>query len=292
MISSRDFDSKIRPALRPIGHSPSLNVRQQPPQQRIVVAGNDHSIEGHAVHELEKSFFYVPHVAVAVHVLAIDVGHDRQDRRQLQERTITLVGLSHQVLRLSQAGIRSHGVDAAANYDSGIEATRGQHCGHHGCCCGFAVHAGDGNAVLQAHQFGQHLRTLNDRDVHVVRFGDFGIFRGNRGTGDNDLSPRDVFSAMSFKDGCAEARQPLGHGGTFQIGAGNLVAKIEQHLGNAAHANAADTYEMNTLNFGKHKSKAGHGFTLINAALRGSKNAVPAICRLCPRQSPRRGSLL
>ena len=89
----------------------------------------------------------------------------------------------------------------------------------------------------------------------VVRFGDFGILRGNRGTGDNDLGARDVFRAMSFKDGRAQPGQPLGHGGTLQIGAGNLVAEIEQHLGNAAHADAADAYKMNTLNFGEHKIK-------------------------------------
>ena len=39
----------------------------------------------------------------------------------------------------------------------------------------------------------------------------------------------------------------------LQIGAGNLVAEVQQHLGNAAHADAADADKMNSLNFGKHK---------------------------------------
>src|SRR5579862_5326472 len=81
-----DFHLKIRPALRPISHRPPLYFRQQPPQQRIVIAGNDHSIEGHTIHELEKSFLHITHVPVTVHVLAIDVGHHRQDRRQFEER--------------------------------------------------------------------------------------------------------------------------------------------------------------------------------------------------------------
>jgi hypothetical protein len=38
-----------------------------------------------------------------------------------------------------------------------------------------------------------------------------------------------------------------------QVGAADAVAKGEQHFGNAAHANAADAYEMNALNLGKHK---------------------------------------
>ena len=40
--------------------------------------------------------------------------------------------------------------------------------------------------------------------------------------------------------------------GILQIGTGNFVAKIQQHLGNTAHADATDADEMNTLNLGKH----------------------------------------
>jgi hypothetical protein len=38
----------------------------------------------------------------------------------------------------------------------------------------------------------------------------------------------------------------------FQIGAGNFVAEVQQYLGNAAHADAADAYEMDALDFGEH----------------------------------------
>ncbi len=114
------------------------------------------------------------------------------------------------------------------------------------------MHAGDRNAILQAHQLGQHLRTLDHGNVQVMRFGDFRIFDGNGGTGHDDFGTGDVFRAMSFENDSAESRQPLGDGGTFQIRAGNFVAEIEQHLGDAAHADSADAHEMDTLNFGEH----------------------------------------
>ena len=38
----------------------------------------------------------------------------------------------------------------------------------------------------------------------------------------------------------------------FQIGAGDLVAEIQQHFGDAAHADAADAYEMDALDLGEH----------------------------------------
>ena len=49
------------------------------------------------------------------------------------------------------------------------------------------------------------------------------------------------------------AGKPLRDCRISQVGAGNLVAEIQQHLGNAAHADAADAYEMYTLNFGEHE---------------------------------------
>src|SRR5689334_569208 len=57
---------------------------------------------------------------------------------------------------------------------------------------------------------------------------------------------------MAFKNNRASLRQPLRNAGTLQIRARNLVSKRKQYLGNAAHADAADAYKMNTLNFCKH----------------------------------------
>src|ERR1700680_4030764 len=115
------------------------------------------------------------------------------------------------------------------------------------------MHAGDGDAVFQAHQLGQHFRALNHGDVEAVGFGDFGILHGNRRTGHYNFGPRDVFSAMSFEDCSPESGEALVHGRTLQVRARNFVTEIEQHLGNATHADAADTYEMDALNYGEHK---------------------------------------
>ena len=79
------LDQKIRPTLSPIGHRAALHLRQQSPQQRIIVARHYHSVKRHAIHELQKCFLHIPHVAVAIHVLAVDVGHNGENRRKLQK---------------------------------------------------------------------------------------------------------------------------------------------------------------------------------------------------------------
>ena len=114
------------------------------------------------------------------------------------------------------------------------------------------MHAGDRDAILQTHQFGQHLGAWNDRYVEPVRFDDFGIVQRDRRTGDHNFRAGDVLRGMALEDGGAQAGQALGHRRTLQIRTGNPVAKAQQHLGNPAHADAADAYEMNTLDFGEH----------------------------------------
>jgi hypothetical protein len=39
----------------------------------------------------------------------------------------------------------------------------------------------------------------------------------------------------------------------LEIRAGNFVSEIEQHLGNAAHADSTDAYKMNALNLREHE---------------------------------------
>ena len=171
------YDLKIRSLPRAIAHHAALQFRQNAAQHGIVVAGHDNSVERHAIHEFEEGAFDVLQVAIAIHVLAVDVGDDRNDRRELQKRAVTLVGLGDEILRPPQSRVRSHRVHAAANDNGWIEAAAGEHSGNHGSGRGLAMHAADGDAVFQAHQFGQHFGALDDRNMQPVRLFDFGIAR-------------------------------------------------------------------------------------------------------------------
>ena len=59
--------------------------------------------------------------------------------------------------------------------------------------------------------------------------------------------------------------------GLAQIGAGDGVAEVQQNLRDAAHADAANPNEMNTLRFGKHswgRKRVGTHFHLTLTARR------------------------
>ena len=113
--------------------------------------------------------------AVEIQVVGVDVGDHGDGRRELQERAVRLVGLGHQELPLAQLGVGPQGVELAADDDGRVDAAVGQDRGHHGGGGGLAVGAGDGDAVLHAHQFGQHLGPRDDRDHPRLRLEDLRV---------------------------------------------------------------------------------------------------------------------
>ncbi len=90
--------------------------------------------------------------------------------------------------------------------------------------------------------------------MQLSRLADLGILGRNGRTGDDDFGCGDVIRVMSLKNGRAQTGESLGYGGSLEVGAGDLVAEVQQHFGNAAHADAADSHEMNALDFREHKS--------------------------------------
>ena len=73
--------TEIRCFSRAISNDSPFQPRKKP-EKSIVVHTSDHStIEWYAVHEVYECLFHVFHVAITVHVLAIDIGDDGENRR-------------------------------------------------------------------------------------------------------------------------------------------------------------------------------------------------------------------
>ena len=116
------------------------------------------------------------------------------------------------------------------------------------------MHAGDGDAVLQPHQFGQHLGALDHRNMQPARFGDFGIIIAMAELVTTTSAPAMFSAAWPSKSVRPELPAAAVTAELLQVGAGDPVAEVQQHFGDAAHADAADAHEMNALNFGKHEN--------------------------------------
>ena len=177
----------------------------------VVQADDGRAVERNLVDELDEGGADGVERGVVVQVFAVDVGDDREDGRELEERAVAFVGFHHQEIAVAHARVgAAHGAHAAAHHHGGVEAGVIQDGGGHGGGGGFAVAAGDGDAVLEAHQLGQQLAARDHRDLQAAGFLDFGVLFVDRGTDHQGAGSGDVGRGMAFVDGGAQGGQTLG----------------------------------------------------------------------------------
>ncbi len=80
-----EFETIVSFGQRSVGKDAPMHARQNRCKRRVVDAGRNSAVKRDLVHESEKGMLHVVHVAVAVHVLTIEVCHHGKNRRQLQE---------------------------------------------------------------------------------------------------------------------------------------------------------------------------------------------------------------
>ena len=190
---------------------------------------------------------------VVVQVLAIHVGDDGDDGREFEERAVALIGFHHQEIAAAHAGVRAaHGADASAHHHGGVEAGEVQDGGGQGGGGGLAVAAGHRDAVLQAHQLGQQFAARDHGDLQAAGLLHFRVLFVDRGTDDERARAGDVGRGVAFEDTRTHAGQALGDRRQFHVAARDLVAQIEQHFRDAAHADASNSGEMKVLGSKEH----------------------------------------
>ena len=109
---------------------------------------------------------------------------------------------------------------------------------------GLAVRAGDGDAAFQPHQLGQHLGAPHHRQALRARGDQFGIVALDGGGHHHHVGAVEVLGLVADGDLDALVAQALDVGAVGDVRAVHGVAEIGQHLGDAAHADAADADEV------------------------------------------------
>ena len=80
-------------------------------------------------------------------------------------------------------------------------------------------------------------------------------------------------------------RKTLGSAAQLQVGAAHRIAQFEQHFGQSAHADSADTDEVDRLTLEKHFNYVLFRLlTAVSIALRKSTEPRTAVSGLCERQ--------
>ena len=241
-------DHQIGLAGSAVGDHRARDARDDGLHVGLVEAEHGGAVERHAIDELRENVLNLLERGVMVEVLAIDGGHHGDHRREQQEGAVALVGFDHHVFAAAEARRGAGVIHAAADDEGGIEPGGAENRGDHRGGGGLAVRAGDGDAVFQAHQFGQHLGARNDRESSAAPLRRFRDCRG----GWRSWPPPRARRERARRDGLRKfARPRLARrsvtGESAQVGTGDGVAQGQQHLGDAAHADAADAHQMNAL---------------------------------------------
>ena len=178
-------------------------------------------------------------------MVRLDVGDDRDDRRQLQEGPVVLVGFGDEVVALAQPRVGPEDVDLAADDDRRVEAGLGQDHARQRRRRRLAVGAGDGDSLLQAHDLAEHLGPADDRDAPRPGGGDLGVRLGHGRGDDEQVRVFDVRRVVPDRDLRPEGLEPLRVLGAREVAARDLERRgLQEDLGDAAHADAPGPDEV------------------------------------------------
>jgi hypothetical protein len=140
-----------------VGDVAPRNAGQDVLHVRVIEAHHSEAIERDAARELDERVFDLFVRAVMIEVLGIDVRDHGDGRREAQERAVAFVRLGDEQISRAEPRIRAERRHLAADDDGGIEPGRAQDSGDERRGGRLAVRTGDGDAVLHAHELGQHL---------------------------------------------------------------------------------------------------------------------------------------
>ncbi len=227
-----------------VGDVPALHVGEERLHPGVVVAEDGEAVERDPVHEVEEPAPERLRRLPVIEVLRVDVRDDGDGRRDAQERAVGLVRLDDHVVALPELRVRPEGVHLPADHRGGIEAGVGEEVRRHRGGGGLPVRAGDGDAVLEPHELGEHLGPGDDRDLAPPRLHHLGVVAPDRRGDDDDVHLGEVLGGVAPGDATAERGEAPGDVGLLEVGAGDGVAEVEEHLGDAAHADAADPDEV------------------------------------------------
>src|SRR6267143_1567581 len=225
----------------------------------LIDAENCRSVKWHAIHKLDEGALNIFERGVLIEMFAIDGSYHRDYRREHEEAAVALVRFHHKIFAFPEPRGRAHLVDFPANHKRGVKMRRRQHRSNDRGRGRLAVRACHRDSVFQPHQLRKHLRAWYHRNFHFVRFDDFGVIcLHGRGSHDNVRSIS-IGSLVTLVNRGAEILESLGDRGRLGVRAGHGIAESQEHFGNTAHTDAANTDQVNPL---KIAERAHHALAL------------------------------
>ena len=176
----------------------------------IVGAAHGHPVKRNVGHKIKEPLMQRRLGAPMFHVFGVNVGHDRDCRRQAVEGAVAFICLDDHPFALPHARVGPVGVDDATVHNGRVKIAGNHQLRHHRGGGGFAMRARNCDVGFQAHQLGQHFCAAHNRQAARTGGVQFRIagFDGRRNH--HDLGVRNIFGALTLKDQAAQFVQTVG----------------------------------------------------------------------------------
>ena len=127
--------------------------------------------------EVDEALTQTVEIAVVgAEVVVVDVGDDGDERLQMEERRVALVGLRNEITARTETRIGARTLQATADDEGRILATLGEHGRDEACSRGLAVRAGHRDCRAKPHQLAKHFGTRYDRDAQLQSADELRVF--------------------------------------------------------------------------------------------------------------------
>ena len=227
-IGTHVLGANARTRAQSVAHDLLRYLRHYLAHVGVFIAQHGDTVERQALQEVDEGLLDTAKVvAVGIHVIGVDVGHHRDHRTEQQEGGIGLVRLGHQEVALAQPRVGAGGIEPTTDDEGRVHRALGEDAGHQRGGGGLAVGAGDGNALLEAHQLGQHLRARHDRDVTLTRGHHLGVVVLDRGGHHQHIRVVHIRCGVTTHHARAHLLQAGSGGIDAEVGAAHRITLID-----------------------------------------------------------------
>ncbi len=171
-----------------IGGHGTVHLLRNRAHCRVIRTQHGPAIEGQTLQEVDEGLLQLPKImAIRLHVVGIDIGHDGHGGLQVQKRSVRLIGFHHHAITATRTCVDTHAAQFAPNHKGRVQPGLYQHAADQAGGRRLAVRTCDGNATLATHQLRQHLCTLHYRQTTATGFLHFHVIRLNGSGNDHRL---------------------------------------------------------------------------------------------------------
>ncbi len=115
------FSLQVCLAAEPVGRVPVFNVRDNILDGLVIQTEYRQPIKWDAVDKIQEDGLDVFQVLVEIQVFLVDVGDDRDGRREFQETAVAFICFGHDKVALAQHGVDTDAFQFAADDDGGVQ---------------------------------------------------------------------------------------------------------------------------------------------------------------------------